>query len=115
VVTGWEQLARSLEAAFGEEFVTDFMRTLQDEERAKNELVFSRARAIARASERLEACAREGVGQCHMRLDPRVWAYWARREGPQIWNERSFVKAFKRDNPEVRVKPQKRKTTVLKP
>jgi hypothetical protein len=115
MVNGWETLAASLTESFGAEFVEDFIRTIQDERRAEEELAFSSQRRIAAATQRLEQCWFDGLGECHMRLDPEVFWHWCRKEGKECWGDPNFVHEFKRDNPEVRVQSRPRKTTVLRP
>ena len=114
-MTGWESFAASLAAAHGEEFVEDFKRTLQDERRAKEELLFEEQRKIAAASERLEQCFIDGIGECHMSINPDVFFHWVAKEGRECWGDRTFIEEFKRDNPEVRVRFRPRKTTVVRP
>jgi hypothetical protein len=114
-ITGWEDMAASLTQAFGAEFVEDFCRTLTDQRRAEEELAFSRQRAIAAATERIEQSWWDGLGECHMSLDPTIFWHWCRKEGRECWGDPSFVREFKRDNPEVRVKSKARKTTILRP
>ena len=113
--TGWEQFAQDLTEQFGPDFVRGFCESILDEERAKQELVHSSQQRIAAASERLENCWVDGLGQCHMRLDPTVYFYWTQRYGPQIWSDKSFVKSLKRDNPEIVLKSRSRKTMVTRP
>jgi len=115
MVTGWDNLADSLTAAFGSDFVADFVSTLQDEHRAQEELAFSKQREIAAATARLEACWMDGLGECHMRVDPEVFFHWVRKEGRECWGDKNFIREFKRDNPEVRVKSRSRKTRVVRP
>lgn len=114
-ITGWEDFARELALAHGEAFVADFCRSILDEERAKQEMVFGSQQRVAAASERLDNCWTDGLGEVHMRLDPAVYFYWTQRLGVGIWGDKSFVKAFKRDNPEVVVKSQSRKTMIARP
>lgn len=108
-ITGWEQFAQDLSKEFGPDFVRGFCESILDEERAKQELALGSQRAVAAASERLDNCWVDGLGMLHMRLDPDVYFYWTQRYGPQIWNDRSFVKALKRDNSEVVVRSRSRK------
>ena len=108
-------MAESLTEAFGAEFVEDFCRTLQDSQRVEEELAFSSQKRIAAATERLEKCWMEGLGECHMRLDPTVFWHWVRKEGRECWGDKNFVAEFKRDNPEVIVRSRARKTTILRP
>ena len=69
----WSDFAGQLAAAHGEEFVRDFCATLLDEQRAEEEVAFTQQQKIAAASQRLENCWMEGLGQCHMSLDPEVY------------------------------------------
>jgi hypothetical protein len=115
MITGWEDLASSLTEAFGGDFVSDFIRTLQDERRAEEEMAFARQQRIAAATQALDASFMEGLGECHMRVDPTVFFHWVKKEGHGIWNDKSFLRAFKRDNKEVIVKSRSCKTTVRRP
>ena len=114
MVNGWETMATSLVQAFGSEFVADFCRTLQDHQRAEEEMAYSSQRRIAAATERLEQSWMEGLGECHMRLDPEVYYHWARKE-PGCWTDKTFIAEFKRDNKDVIVKSKARKATILRP
>ncbi|HET9374322.1 MAG TPA: hypothetical protein VFO40_05085 [Chthoniobacterales bacterium] len=115
MIQGWEQFARQLAEVHGEAFVQDFCRTLSDEARAEEELAFARQREIAAASERLDAAWFDGLGECHMSLDPEVFFHWIRKEGRDCWNDASFIREFKRDNPEVIVRNRSRKSFVVRP
>jgi hypothetical protein len=110
----WNDFAVQLAAAHGEEFVRDFCRTLLDERRAEEEVAFKQQQEIAAATQRLENCYFDGLGECHMRVDPEVYFHWIRKEGRQIWNDKSFIREFKRDNPDVRVLTKSRKTMVTR-
>lgn len=50
-----------------------------------------------------------------MRVDADVFFNWVQREGREIWNDPDFIRAFKRDNPDVRVLTKSRKTSVVRP
>jgi hypothetical protein len=115
MILGWEQFAADLAAARGEEFVRDFVRTLTDEQRAEEELAFSSQKRIAAATHRLDHSFMDGLGELHMRVDPEVFWHWVRKEGKDVWNDKGFLKEFKRDNPDVRVLTRPRKTSVLRP
>lgn len=115
MLTGWEEFSRSLEATFGSDFVNDFIRTLQDEQRAEQELAFARQKRIAEASQRLEARWFDGLGEMHMSLDPEVYFHWIKKEGRQCWNDKQFIREFKRDNPEVIVRAKSRKAMMVRP
>jgi predicted dithiol-disulfide oxidoreductase (DUF899 family) len=114
----WDQFAKDLAAARGEEFVRDFCATLADEQRAEQEVVFARQKKVAAeieaATNRLENTWVDGLGECHLRVDTTAYWYWVMREGREIWNDKTFLAEFKRDNPEVRVKSRSRKTMVTR-
>lgn len=115
MITGWEEFARDLAQLYGEEFVKGFCDSILNEEQAKQELVYSSQQHIAAASERLDNCWADGLGELHMRLDPAVYFYWAQRCGPDIWKDKTFIKALKRDNPSICVRSRSRKTMVTRP
>jgi hypothetical protein len=50
-----------------------------------------------------------------MRLDPNVFFHWVRKEGKDCWNDKNFIREFKRDNPGVRVFNRSRKTQIVRP
>ena len=114
-IVGWEQFARDLAAVKGTDFVRDFCQSITDEIEAKRELAYDKQRRIAAATERLDECYMDGLGECHMRVDAEVFWNWVLREGREVWNDQGFIKAFKRDNPEVRVLAKPRKTIVRRP
>ena len=112
MITGWEDFSQSLEAAYGSDFVLDFINTLRDERRAEEELAFQKQKRIAEATSRLDSTWMDGLGECHLRVDTTAYWHWVMREGREIWNDKSFLKAYKRDNPEVVVKAKSRKIMV---
>jgi len=111
-ITGWEQFSADLARVHGEGFLNDFCKSILDEHEAEKEMIYARQQRIAAATERLEECWLDGMGECHMRLDADVYWHWVRREGRQIWNDKDFIKKFKRDNKDVIVKAKSRKTMV---
>ena len=114
-ITGWEEFSASLEAAYGPDFLKDFIDTLRDEQRAEEEITFTKQKEVAAATARLESAWLDGLGECHMRLDPEVYFHWLRKEGKDCWNDKQFIREFKRDNPEVIVKARSRKTMMVRP
>jgi hypothetical protein len=110
----WDQFARQLAAAHGEGFVRDFCKTLLDEQRAEEEVAHASQQRIAAASERLENCFIDGIGECHMRVDADVYFHWVRKLGKDCWNDKQFIREFKRDNPDVRLLTKSRKNTVVR-
>lgn len=115
MITGWEDFARDLAKMYGEGFVKGFCDSILDEEAAKAEMAHSSQQRVAAASAALDNCWVEGLGQMHMRLDPNVYWYWTQRCGPGIWSDKSFVRALKRDNPQIAVRSRSPKTTVVRP
>lgn len=115
MVTGWEDFSQSLEAAFGPDFVSDFIQTLKDEQRAEEELAFAKQKRIAEATQRLEAKWFDGLGEMHMSLDPEVYFHWVRKLGKDCWNDKQFIREFKRDNPEVIVRAKSRQAMLVRP
>jgi hypothetical protein len=111
-ITGWEEFTASLARKHGEGFLADFCKTIVDEQRAEEEMAFASQRRIADATRRLEECYFDGLGECHMRLDPTVFFHWVRKEGREVWNDKNFIKAFKRDNKDVIVRAKSRKTMI---
>jgi hypothetical protein len=114
-ILGWEQFAADLARAHGEEFVRDFCRTLTDEQRAEEELAFASQRRIATATQSIDNCFMDGLGELHMRVDAEVFFHWVKKEGKDCWNDKNFIREFKRDNPDVRTLARPRKTSVLRP
>jgi hypothetical protein len=115
MITGWEDFARDMAAVHGEAFLADFCRSILDEEQAKNEMAYDSQQRVAAASAQLDNCWADGLGELHMRLDPAVYFYWTQRYGPQIWNDKDFVRTLKRDNPSIVLRARSRKTMVRRP
>jgi hypothetical protein len=112
VIQLWESFARDLAAARGETFVKEFCESLLDERRAEETNACVSQRRIAAATERLDNAFVDGLGECTMRVDLTVFWHWVRRYGHKIWSDPDFVRAFKRDNPEVRVRSRSKKIQV---
>ena len=108
----WSDFAAQLAAAHGEGFVRDFCKTILDEQRAEEEVAYKSQQRIAAATERLEQSWMDVLGECHMRVDPEVYFHWVRKEGREVWNDKSFVREFKRDNKDVIVRSRSQKTMV---
>jgi hypothetical protein len=115
VINEWQQFARDLSAAFGEDALADFCQTLVDNRRAEAEMTYARQKRIKEAAERIETAWLDGLGECHMSIDPEVFFYWVRKEGRDCWNDPGFIREFKRDNPEVIRRNRARATTILRP
>lgn len=111
----WEEFARGLSEAFGEDALADFRQTLTDNARFEEKLIRARQKRIKAAADRIETAWLDGLGECHMSLDPDVFFHWVRKEGRDCWNDKNFVREFKRDNPEVVRCNRSRKTMVVRP
>lgn len=61
-----------------------------------------RQREIARSSG--ERRSVEGLGRATMEVDQRVYNEWTRKEGKEIWKDKSFRKWIAKENPELAVK-----------
>jgi hypothetical protein len=70
-------------------------------------------RNVAVASAAMELGSIEGLGQLEMKLTPDVFHYWGSRYGYDIWQDKGWVRRFKQDNPEVTVRNQAKKATIL--
>lgn len=46
----------------------------------------------------------EGLGRPVMEVDNRVYNEWVRKEGKEIWKDKSFREYISKENPELRVK-----------
>jgi hypothetical protein len=108
----WSDFARDLAAVHGEEFVRDFCATLTDEQRAEEEMAFATQRRIAAATQSLDEHFVDGLGELTMRIDLTAYWHWTMRYGPRIWSDPAFIREYKRDNPETRVKSRSRKIQV---
>lgn len=55
----------------------------------------------------------EGIGQADMVIDPTAFHFWGARVGYECWDDEEFLREFKRDNPDTRVRGAARKTTII--
>ena len=46
----------------------------------------------------------DGLGRAVMEVDQRVYNEWTRKEGKEIWKDKSFREYIARENPELKVK-----------
>lgn len=112
MIQPWESFARDLAAARGEGFVQEFCANLLDEVRAEETMAYVNQRKIATATQRIDQAFVDGIGECHMRVDLTAFWHWIHRYGRNIWNDPDFVREYKRDNPEVRVKTKSKKIMI---
>jgi hypothetical protein len=104
----WSELVLDLgdemAAAVKEELITGW--------NADAVLAATRQRQIAEASQRIEQCAIEGIGQKEMSIDADAYWSWEAAE-PGCWKDKAFRAWFKKKHPETVVPYTPRKTTVL--
>ena len=70
------------------------------------------AKKYAQFNHSNEAKNIDGVGRLVARIPPDSFYYWAGRLGIECWNDKTFVKEFLKDNPEVAVRNYVKKTVV---
>jgi hypothetical protein len=114
-VIEWQEFACDLSKAFGEEVLADFCRTLTDNVAFEEKMIRARQKRIKAAADRLDSAWLDGLGECHMSLDADVFFHWVRKEGRDCWNDKEFIREFKRDNPEVVRRNRSRKTMIVRP
>jgi hypothetical protein len=66
--------------------------------------------AIARAGGEARPIGKEG--RVDMRIHPTSFHYWGQRLGYQCWDDGGFVREYKRDVPEARVRTVSSRTTL---
>lgn len=77
-----------------------------------------RVRATAEAKQsayfrnQAEAHSIDGIGQLDMQIPLDAFHYWGQRLGYECWDDETFKREFKRDNPEVAVRNYAKKTVV---
>lgn len=54
----------------------------------------------------------DGIGEQTMALDPFIDWYWRLKRGPDVWEDPDFVRWFKREHEEVRVRSMGTKAMV---
>jgi hypothetical protein len=81
---------------------------------AKSVMAGLEQRRIKEATDMLEHCAVEGVGQHTMSVDPDVYWAWESIE-PGCWANKQWRDDFKKRHPETAVHYTPRRTTVLVP
>lgn len=54
-------------------------------------------------------------GRLRMRITEEAYHYWGQRLGYKCWRDKSFLREYERDNPEVRIRSRPRATTVRHP
>ena len=115
MINEWSGFAQYLERAYGADFVRDLCATFTDYQRAEEEMTFARQRRIAAANAAIERSWMEGFGEQHLSVDAEAFFYWVRRLGKECWNDKEFIRQFKRDNPEAIVKCRKKTNSIIRP
>jgi|SRR5580693_61675 hypothetical protein len=54
----------------------------------------------------------DGIGECVARIPADAYFYWMARKGIGCWLDKTFIREYIRDNPEVRVNSKSRKAMV---
>ncbi len=57
----------------------------------------------------------EGGGEVEMMIHPTSYHYWGQRLGYECWDDPTFRREYRRDNPVARVKSVSEKLTIVKP
>jgi hypothetical protein len=84
----------------------DLMRELQYRQRKKESKMRKRMALAAKAGgvRRMLKDTGDGGGYQDMMIDPISYHYWGQRLGYECWDDAQFIREYKRDNPESRVK-----------
>lgn len=94
--------------------VEDILAELDARRQAKVKEAHARQRLAAKVqSDRKVIRAGEIGGECTMQVDPVFYHYWGQRLGYECWSDATFVREFKRDNPEVRVRSRVENPTIV--
>lgn len=57
----------------------------------------------------------EGGGEVEMMIHPTSYHYWGQRLGYECWDDPTFRREYRRDNPVARVKSVSDRLTIVKP
>jgi hypothetical protein len=79
---------------------------------AQQWLALQRQARIAKATQQLDKAHIEGIGQHDMKVDAFAFHSYGQKYGYSIWNDKNFRREYKRDNPEVVIKHDRRKNKV---
>lgn len=85
---------------------------LFDEEKAAIEMEKLKMRKVHAACAKIEQAASEFCPSDYIETGAASFFYWARREGRQVWADKSFRKSYLRDNPECRRRVRSRRTVI---
>ena len=97
----------------GTEELNKFLRELHRGVHARQVTSHFRQEHHARAS--AGQVATDALGECTTVIDASAFHYWGAREGYDCWNDDTFLKEIRRDNPATRVRTAAQKTTILMP
>lgn len=79
---------------------------------AQEWLTTARQARIAKAAQCLQKAHIEGIGQHDMKVDNYAFHSYGQKYGYSIWNDPEFRREFKRDNPSVAIKHDRRTNKV---
>lgn len=85
---------------------------LFDEEKAAIEMEKLKMRKVHAAAAKIEQAASEFCPSDYIETGAASFFYWAKREGRQVWADKSFRQSYLRDNPECRRKVRSRRTVI---
>jgi hypothetical protein len=71
-----------------------------------------KAKELASFGYRNEVNTIDGLGSLSARIPLDAYHYWGQRLGYECWDDKQFLKEFKRDNPAVAVNNYAKKTVV---
>jgi hypothetical protein len=57
----------------------------------------------------------DALGECTTVIDASAFHFWGQREGYECWDDDTFLKEIRRDNPATRVRTAAQKTTIVIP
>lgn len=79
---------------------------------AQEWLTKARQARVAKAVQVLDKAHIEGIGQHELKVDMYAFHSYGQKYGYSIWSDKEFRREYKRDNPEVVVKHDRRKNKV---
>ena len=95
-----------------EEFLVKLCKDIQIGWNAQEYLTLARQSRIAKATQVLQKAHVEGVGQHDMKVDGYAFHSWGQKLGYKCWGDAEFLREYKRDNPSVAVKHDRRKNKI---
>lgn len=83
-----------------------------DKWKVQQVVALSEAKRLARGLNSKTHFHIDGLGECVARIPADAYFYWIARKGYGVWQDKTFLREYLRDNPEVRVKSASRKLQV---